>query len=65
MRKTHTFYTLTVRVVARDEGDDVRMSRMVSAPSANELARFYTGFKQSARPGAFPKHLSLLSLSDL
>ncbi len=25
------------------------------APSANELPWFYTGFRQSARPGAFPK----------
>ncbi len=33
--------------------------RVASAPTANELAWFYTGFRQSARPGAFPKCLSI------
>ncbi len=33
---------------------DVRMSRMASAPSANELAWFYKGFRQSAHPEGVP-----------
>ncbi len=37
---------------------DVRTSRSVSVPSANELAWFCTGFRQSARPGAFRKRVS-------
>ncbi len=39
---------------------DVRTSGAASAPSANELAWFYTGFRQSARPGAFPKRVSFM-----
>ncbi len=33
---------------------DVRMSRTASAPSANELAWFYKGFRQSAHPEGVP-----------
>ncbi len=35
---------------------------VASAPTANELAWFYTGFRQSARPGAFPNVLALCSV---
>ncbi len=35
------------------------MSGAALAPSANEMPWFYTGFRQSARPGAFPKREKL------
>ncbi len=37
---------------------DMRTSRAASAPSTSELAWFYTGFRQSAWPGAFPRRVS-------
>ncbi len=128
MRKPQTFYTLTVRVIARDKASTRRLTMAIfhgtsprgeqcsadavaevrmdestienwarktsnrrasmaaswrqrnlrsrwrvrqyklttwvcqgrlSAPSANELAWFYTGFRQSGTPGAFPKREKL------
>ncbi len=39
-----------------------QVPRVASAPSANELAWFCTGFRQSARPGAFPKCVGFTKL---
>ncbi len=42
---------------------DMRTSGVASAPSANELVWFYTGFRQSARPGYVPKARKLYAAS--